>query len=170
MNTTFACPVCDRSTRVESDSRALALVCAHCEARLPLSPSAYDGEKLVRCLVCGGRELFVRKDFSPRLGLTIILSGFVAATITWYLHKPLATYAILGVSALLDFLLYFVVGNLLECYKCHAEYRGVPGLDDHSPFSLETHERYRQQAARLADAARAADSTQPAAASPPPRK
>lgn len=161
MNVTFACGTCQRATRVELDSDSSELVCAHCAARRPVAETAFDAKRLVRCPVCSGGELFVRKDFSPRLGLMIIVLGFTAATITWYWHKPLATYAILGASALLDFALYFVVGNLLECYKCHAEYRGVAGLDTHSPFSLETHERYRQQAARLADAAQLADATPP---------
>jgi hypothetical protein len=45
--------------------------------------------------------------------------------------------------------LYQLVGFALVCYRCHAHYRGVRGLDSHAPFRLETHERYRQQAARL---------------------
>ena len=59
------------------------------------------------------------------------------------------TYAILFASALLDIVLYFCVGNVLQCYRCEAQYRGIDGLDAYTPFSLETHERFRQEAARL---------------------
>ncbi len=59
------------------------------------------------------------------------------------------TYAILFVMALIDVLLYVLVGNLLQCYRCQAQYRGVAGLEGRERFHLETHERHRQQVARL---------------------
>ena len=61
------------------------------------------------------------------------------------------TFAVLFVSAAVDFVLFFTVKNLLQCYRCHCEYRGVAGIDQFAPFSLETHEKYRQQAARMAE-------------------
>jgi hypothetical protein len=45
--------------------------------------------------------------------------------------------------------LYLTVGNVLHCYRCQAQYRGVPGLENHQPFNLETHEKHRQQEIRL---------------------
>jgi hypothetical protein len=102
-----------------------------------------------RCLACGGSELFARKDFSQRLGVTIVVLGLAASCIPWYFHYWYATYAILFGTALLDVVLYFVMGNVLECYRCRAQYRGVEGLDEHGGFRLEVYERYRQQAARL---------------------
>ncbi len=72
------------------------------------------------------------------------------------MHQMMATYAILFATAAVDFVLYFFTGNALQCYRCQAEYRGVEGLEKHEPFNLETHERYRQQAARLAQAPGAA--------------
>mgnify|MGYP000497104993 CR=1 FL=1 len=32
------------------------------------------------------------------------------------------------VAALQDLLLYVLMGNVLECYRCHAQYRGLPSL------------------------------------------
>ena len=110
------------------------------------------GGHLESCLVCPSGELFVRKNFSPRLGLLIVAVGITAATVTWALRWPYATYGILAVSALLDLLLYQFVGNLLQCYKCRSEYRGLEGLETYNAFSLETHERFRQEAARLKEA------------------
>ena len=46
-------------------------------------------------------------------------------------------------------LLFTLVGDALMCYRCGAQYRGVEEMDAHGQFNLETHEKYRQLAARL---------------------
>ena len=76
----------------------------------------------------------------------------VTSSIAWGYHMQYLTYGILFTAALLDLGLYFSVGNLLQCYRCHAEYRGLECLDSGAAFSLETHERYRQQAIRTLEA------------------
>ena len=43
------------------------------------------------------------------------------------------------------------MGESLTCYRCHAQYRGTHEIERHGGFDLETHERYRQMAARLKD-------------------
>jgi hypothetical protein len=43
------------------------------------------------------------------------------------------------------------VPDSLMCYRCGAQYRQVGGLAEHGGFNLETHEPYRQPAARLAE-------------------
>jgi len=111
--------------------------------------------------MCGCRELYVRKDFSQRLGLTIVVAAMILSSITWGFHWRYATYGILFAAALFDVTLYFSVGNLLQCYRCRAEYRGLSGLDEREPFNLETHEKFRQQAARLAEAGGVPDSESP---------
>ena len=58
------------------------------------------------------------------------------------------TFGILFATALIDVLLFFLVGNALMCYRCFAQYRGLEEIEEHGPFNLETHERYRQAAAR----------------------
>lgn len=155
MNVTFACPACGAVSRVEFSGETPAIGCSHCAEKLLIPAGAVEGEQVHRCLVCPSTELFVRKDFSQRLGVTIVVAGLAASCVTWYWHELLATFAILFATAAVDFVLYFFTGNSLQCYRCHAEYRGVEGLEKHEPFNLETHERYRQQAARLAEAAAA---------------
>lgn len=156
MNIAFACPRCDATSQTDVTAATRALVCQHCHHEVETPAEAIVGEKVERCLCCGSRELFVRKDFSQRLGVAIIAVGFIASTITWFYYWRIATYCILFGSALLDVVLYFTVRNLLECYRCHAQYRGVPGLESYQPFSLEVHEKYRQQAIRTREAQRAA--------------
>jgi hypothetical protein len=102
-------------------------------------------------VVCPCTELFLRKDFPQRLGVAIVAAGFIGSTIAWYHHWIYTAYAALFATALLDVVLYLFVPMALVCYRCQAHYRQVDGLESHSPFSLETHERYRQQAARLAE-------------------
>jgi len=150
MNVTFACPQCDTTSRVPL-AAGQPIRCPACSWCVSEKVSLTEDESLDHCLVCGCQELFIRKNFSQRLGVTIVVIAIVSSAITWGFHLRLATYGILFAAALLDLLLYFVIGNLLQCYRCHAEYRGLPELDSHEPFSLETHERFRQQAIRLAE-------------------
>lgn len=149
MNVSYVCPKCDRPNRVEFENSTETIACAHCERTVKVPPGAIGGGKIHACLLCPSQELFVRKDFSQRLGITIIAIGFVASAITWYLHYILATYAILFASAMIDVALFLLVGNVLECYRCHAHYRDLEGLAEHGAFDLETHERHRQQLIRL---------------------
>jgi DNA-directed RNA polymerase subunit RPC12/RpoP len=149
MNIAYRCPDCGATAAVTLASDATHLACPACHTKRPLPAKAWDEGKLTRCLVCPCDDVFVRKDFSQSLGIGIVVFGVVVSSISWYFRVPLGAYATLFSTALLDFGLYFICGNLLECYRCHAQYRDVPGLDEYEPFNLETHERHRQQAARL---------------------
>lgn len=151
MNVSFVCPKCDRPCRVEFDDNQSveSIGCAYCGRSVKVPPGAVENGRIHACLLCPSQELFVRKDFSQRLGITIIAIGFVASAITWFFHYIVATYAILFASAMIDVGLFLVVGNVLECYRCHAHYRDLAGLSEHGAFNLETHERHRQQLIRL---------------------
>ena len=156
MNLTYSCPKCEEATRSDVSSQDQPVECNSCGHALPL-PGDFEADRIDSCLVCGGTELFIRKDFNQRLGLAVIIIGFAASTVTYFFHMRYATFGILGATAIVDFFLYHFVGNLLECYRCHAEFRGLLGLEAHNHFDLEIHERYRQQAARLADAEKEKD-------------
>lgn len=151
---TFRCPSCqatDRADLASDDVTCPSCQVSVCKPNAQLSPdaNAASGESITRCLVCNGRELFIRKDFPQRLGVTIVLLGFAASCITWNYQWVVATFGILFGTAAVDITLYFLMGNVLECYQCHSQYRGLPQLDGHDAFDLEIHERHRQQAARL---------------------
>lgn len=154
MNIAYACAHCEHTNRAEFNSSTSELGCAKCGHAVAIEAVAIEAgavaaETVQRCLVCAGHELFARKDFSQKLGVTIVVVGLAASCIPWYLHHWYATFAILFGTALIDVVLYIVMGNVLECYRCRAQYRGVSGLDKHGAFRLEVYERYRQQAARL---------------------
>jgi hypothetical protein len=144
----FHCPHCEALVRAETMAGPSPVVCPECDDMLGLRVPQYEEGRLGRCLVCPSRDLFVRKDFPPRLGVAIVVAGFAASCVSWAFHYVLITFAILFATALLDVILYWIMGDVLECYGCHAQYRGVAGLEGHEAFSLEVHERHRQQRLR----------------------
>lgn len=152
MNVTFACPRCHRTVEAVVDEHDSQVVCSACDHRLPISAEGYANGELRRCLVCPSTDLFVRKDFPQRLGVSIVVLGFAVSCVTWYFYLPYWTFAALFATALLDVALWFVVKNCLSCYRCDAQYRGLRGLEKHAGFDLETHERHRQQLIRLRQA------------------
>ena len=154
MNVTFRCPHCDVIEREEFTAETRELHCRGCGIPWAVPAGAVSDDKLHQCLICPSTELYIRKDFSQRLGVTIVVIGFVISSIFWYYRMPFWTYGVLFATALIDVILYLFVGNVLHCYRCQAQYRGVPGLENHEPFNLETHEKHRQQASRLAEANR----------------
>ena len=87
---------------------------------------------------------------SQRVGVAIVAIGIIASCITWAYSLLLATFAVLFATALVDVVLYWIVPDALTCYRCGAIYRTADGTGRHGPFNLETHERHRQQAARMA--------------------
>ncbi|MCL6501852.1 MAG: hypothetical protein K6T86_04145 [Pirellulales bacterium] len=149
MNVSYRCPACERPARAALAAGAEVLACPRCGHALRLPAGAWEGGRVNRCLTCPSQDLYVRKDFSQRLGVAIVLIGFAASCVTWHFYYVTATFGILLGTFLADALLYVLVGECLVCYACRSEYRGVEGVREHGRFSLETFERYRQQAARL---------------------
>ena len=150
MNVTYSCPGCERTTRAEFSDETREIVCSFCNHEVVLPDDAISSGHIQRCLVCPSHELYKRKNFPQRIGVAITIFGFAASCVPWYYQMWYATFAILFATALLDAALYLFTNDLLQCYRCHAQYREVANVTDHSAFSLEVHEKYRQEAARLA--------------------
>lgn len=159
MNVTFNCPSCEQTVRASFASESKELTCPACERRIQIPAGAIDGPRVTRCLVCPSTDLFARKDFPQKLGVALVVIGFIASCIAWANYQVLWTFAILFATALVDLLLYITMGESLTCYRCHAQYRGSQDLHHHGEFDLETHEKYRQMAARLKDAATSSNVT-----------
>ena len=151
MNVTYNCPACQRTTRSQITAGSDQFACPHCQQQIKIPHDAIDGRQIDRCLVCPSTELYARTDFPQRLGVGLVVAGFVGSSIAWANYQVLWTFAILFGTALIDLLLYIVMGESLTCYRCHAQYRGFDDVERHGGFDLETHERYRQLAARLKD-------------------
>jgi hypothetical protein len=152
MNITFSCPECHSAVRREIRPSTDVLDCDACAVRIAAPSGAVGDGTVHRCLVCPSRDLYVRKDIPQRLGVAVVAVGIIASSIAWAYYHVFWTFGILFATALVDFALFFVVGNCLMCYRCGAIYRDVKELEAHGPFNLETHEKYRQMAARLSQA------------------
>lgn len=162
MNITYLCPRCEAANHSEVGPETQRLKCANCGGEIVPPADSWDGRRLRRCLVCPSTDLFVRKAFPQRLGVAIVVLGFVASCIAWNYYRIELTFGILFATALVDVVLYVLVGNLLMCYRCQAQYRGIEGLEQHGGFQLEKHEQHRQQAARLAELGQRQQKTTPA--------
>lgn len=158
---TFSCPECGDVLRAPLDDGAQSPRCEQCQVDRPLQEVELRDGRLQRCVACPSTELFVRKDFPQRLGVTIVVVGFITSSVFWYYHNVVMTFAVLFLTALVDVVLYLTMGNLLECYRCHAQYRGLPEIDGYEHFDLEAFERHRQQAIRLREAQQAANAPDP---------
>jgi hypothetical protein len=150
MNVTFSCPGCQQPVRSLLTADTAELKCLHCGQQIKVPHDAVDGNGFIhRCVVCPSAELFLRKDFPQRLGVSLVVLGFVGSSIAWGYYLVWLSFAILFTTALIDLGLYIIMGESLTCYRCHAQYRGFRENPLHTGFDLETHERYRQMAARI---------------------
>lgn len=150
----YTCPSCSSHVRLDAIETLPVLPCGRCGTALEVPADAFEdragGEprRLARCLVCPSTDLFLRKDFPQRLGVGIVVVGLLASCVAWGMRELVATFAILFATALIDLVLFLVVPDCVACYRCGARYRGT-GAEGFGPFDLETHERHRQQVARL---------------------
>ena len=97
-----------------------------------------------KCPKCGCRDLFVRKDFPQKLGLSIV----VVAGVTFLVLAARRSNFYLGaivliVAVVVDAIIYALVGRVTVCYRCRSEFRGVPINPTHHGFELSIAEKYR---------------------------
>ncbi len=152
MRITYACPACDTTVTLDAIESLPRLACPACQAAVDVPADGIapgPPPKLRRCLVCPSTELFARKDFPQRLGLWIVVAGLAASCIAWAWRELVLTFAILFGTALVDVVLYLFMPDCLSCYRCGARYRGEGITGSFGGFDLETHEKHRQQLARM---------------------
>ena len=101
------------------------------------------------CASCGYDNLYIQKDFSRVLGITIVVIGVTICVVFFALDKPFLAMAALVGMAMVDAAIYFLVGSVTVCYACHTIYRGFPLNLEHKPFNLELLERYGGQDPRF---------------------
>ena len=150
MNVTFCCPRCDQSARLSVEAGAAEIECPHCGQAIRIPPGAFDGETLTRCLVCPSTDLFVRKDFPQRLGVGLVALGIVGSSIAWGLQFAAVDLwnPVRHGAGRRRFVSDRARG--LDVLSLPGPVSMVPGQERHGAFNLETHERHRQQVARMA--------------------
>ena len=138
------CPKCDAGLPVHAAEAPAAIQCGRCgtEIRIAVSDGLREDRAVDRCPVCGGGDFYTRKDFDPKLGLTVVVIGALISAVFYWFGKDLVAYGILGSAALIDLVVYGRLKDLTVCYRCHSEFRGTykrtaPAFDLHTADVLE---------------------------------
>ena len=121
------CPKCDAGLPVRAAETPAAIKCGRCGRDIPLTFSeAVRADTAVdRCPVCEGGDFYIRKDFDPKVGLTVVVIGaLISATFYWF-GRDLIAYGILASAALIDLVVYGRLKDVTVCYRCHSEFRGT---------------------------------------------
>lgn len=144
MNIVAKCPQCDAGLPVNAAEAPPLIKCGGCGRDIPLmvSEPVRTGQTLDRCPVCGGADFYGRKDFDPKLGLTVVIVGIVISASFYWFKRDLMAYSILAAATLIDLFIYGRLKDLSVCYRCHTEFRGPearnsPAFDLHTADVLE---------------------------------
>jgi hypothetical protein len=120
------CPKCDAGLPVNAADAPDSIKCGRCGAVLALQFSAaLRGDTRVdACPVCRGGDFYIRKDFDPKVGLTVVIIGALVSAVFYWFGEDLIAYSILGGAALIDLFVYGRLSDVTVCYRCHSEFRG----------------------------------------------
>ena len=126
----LVCERCDRPIYLRMDQPCEAAACEGCGERHELRTGGgmAAARGLEHCLRCGSDDLYVQKDFNKKIGLGVFAVAAILSVPTWGLSLVVAT--------LLDFGLYFLLGDVTICYSCNTQHRGFGKNPDHGPFDL----------------------------------
>lgn len=127
----FLCPRCRRRNRRKLWTGPGTVPCGHCGRNLEVDrgPGEPAGGPLGVCGVCGGRWLYLQRDFNQKVGCAFVLAGILAS---WH------TYGLsLLAAGVVDLLLYRWLPWVTVCYFCQAHYRAVRVNPSHRPYDLQ---------------------------------
>jgi DNA-directed RNA polymerase subunit RPC12/RpoP len=138
------CPSCDAGLPVQADEVPAAIRCGRCGRDIPLeiTDPVRDDRGVDACPVCQGRDFYKRKDFDPKVGLTVVIIGGAFSAGFYWFGRDLIAYGTLAAAALIDLFVYGRLKDLTVCYRCHTEFRGAyqrtaPVFDLHTADVLE---------------------------------
>jgi uncharacterized protein (DUF983 family) len=138
------CPKCDAGLPVHAADAPAAIACGGCGREIPLTISGdLRADRAVdRCPVCGSADFYIRKDFDPKVGLTVVIIGALISAGFYWFGRDLIAYGILASAALIDLIVYGRLKDVTVCYRCHSEFRGAyerraPAFDLHTADVLE---------------------------------
>jgi hypothetical protein len=128
MNIVARCPKCDAALPVDASQPDApeTITCGACGREIPLTltPAVRADDAVDRCPVCNGGDFYVRKDFNPKLGLTIVAIGAGISAVFYWFKRDLIAYSILAAATLIDLVIYRRLKEVTVCYRCHSEFRG----------------------------------------------
>lgn len=126
MEVLVRCSKCGAGLPVHAADAPAAIRCGRCGSDIPLSLSDAEREDTAvdSCPVCHGADFYMRKDFDPTIGLTVVVIGAATSAVFYWFGRDLVAYSILGGAALVDLAVYGRLKDLTVCYRCHTEFRG----------------------------------------------
>ena len=130
----FACSGCKAEVAAPPGAAAACDACG-AVTTLEVPEPLRAGGAVESCPACGGRQLYVQRDFNQKAGLAVVGVGAVLAPFTPF-------YSSLIVAALIDAGLYVLLPEITVCYRCHAHFRGFARNPSHQAFDLHIAEQY----------------------------
>jgi hypothetical protein len=120
------CPKCDAGLPVSAPEAPGSIKCGGCGQVLQLafSEALRSDARVDTCPVCRGTDFYIRKDFDPKVGLTVVVIGALISGVFYWFDEDLVAYSILAGAALIDLIVYGRLGDVTVCYRCHSEFRG----------------------------------------------
>jgi hypothetical protein len=120
------CPKCDAGLPVSAAEAPDSIQCGGCghELLLAFSDLLRSDSRVDTCPVCRGADFYIRKDFDPKVGLTVVIIGALISAVFYWFGEDLIAYGILAAAALIDLIVYGRLGDVTVCYRCHTEFRG----------------------------------------------
>jgi hypothetical protein len=138
------CPACDAGLPIHASSAPELITCGGCGKEIPLavSPALRADEAVDTCPVCSGGDFYIRKDFNPKVGVTIVVIGASISAVFYWFKRDFIAYGILAFATLIDLFIYGRLKEVTVCYRCHSEFRGTykrtaPAFDLHTADVLE---------------------------------
>ena len=138
------CPQCGAGLPLTAADAPGAIKCGRCGRDIPLSTSegVREDRAVDCCPVCEGADFYTRKDFDPKVGLTVVIIGAAISAGFYWLGRDLVAYGILAAVVLVDLAVYQRLKEVTVCYRCHTEFRGAyrrtaPAFDLHTADVLE---------------------------------
>lgn len=137
MEITLTCRSCGTANNVFYQNENGPTTCANCASQLlPFVTQNFLKEtKIDQCPACGSSHLYRQRDFNRLIGIGLVVVGVALAYWTYGM-------SLLAV-AVLDWMLYRLVGEVGCCYRCHAQIRGTSLVDELESFNLVLHDHYR---------------------------
>ena len=149
MRLTLKCPECESALPVGAADAPSEVTCGRCSypIRLLVGENVRADREVDICPVCTGVDFYRRKDFDPKLGLTVVVvASLISAGFLW-VGLVLFAFGVLAAAALIDLIVYRLIGDLTVCYRCHTEFRGrYPRTASH--FDLHTADELELEWAR----------------------
>ena len=143
MEITFRCPHCKSELSFDDLSKESS-PCPMCQKEIPLKITGKmrDENIVDQCAICGLDKLYEQKDFNRTFGFALFLVAAVICVVLVWKHQVVLGYGVLVAAAVIDYVLYRYLSNVVICYRCQSQYRKYSSKTEIPEFELGLLEKY----------------------------